>query len=77
MARRGHAHQEPTHCGFNFLSGNEDAQDAFGVICGRRYGRHFSQNTIYQHFRSAKSGAGGSRTPVQTRTYRDFYMLIL
>jgi hypothetical protein len=77
MARRGHADQEPTHCGFNVLSGNEDAQDAIGVICGLHSGLHFYQTTIYQHFISVKSGAGGSRTPVQTRTYRDFYMLIL
>ena len=77
MARRGHAHQEPTHCRFNVLSGNEDAHDASEVIFGLHSGLHFSQTTIYQHFRSAKSGAGGSRTPVQTRTYRDFYMLIL
>ena len=39
MARRGHAHQEPTHCGFNVLSGNEDAQDAIGVICGPHGGQ--------------------------------------
>ena len=23
--------QEPTHCGFNVLSGNEDAHDAFAL----------------------------------------------
>ena len=34
MARRGHAHQEPTHCRFNVLSGNEDAHDASEVIFG-------------------------------------------
>ena len=32
MARRGNTHQEPSHCGFNVLSCNEDALDAFGVI---------------------------------------------
>jgi len=55
---------EPTHCGFHVLSGNEDAHDAIGVICGRRYGLHFSQTSISQHFKSVKCGA--ERREVET-----------
>ena len=54
--------QEPAYCGFNFLSGNEDAHDANGVICSPHGGQQKTLQAVYQQLTGSKSSPVGTRT---------------